>query len=417
MMTESQLLRVSRGVPQHVVPVDREWPRGTFSPLASNIPPTATSKHTPPCDVTAGKGICAFGGKKVIVADAVSKGTVGLYSFSETSAGYATDISGNGNHALVMKVVPNPPSPSPASPTFAPGEFAIGNSGVARFDPSSPISTGPDRFGGSGSFLLTESSFLQLKTSASITSLTKDFSVSFWMFFAESSVQAAMGGCPLFSLGDNMLSLLPGHQLTVAFANQPIITSRGYVRTGQWNHVAFTYSSSPRSTFALYINGVRDMHLPTTMEAPLKPTVLIGSHPRSQCTHIRLYIDDLRLSSAPADHPPTIPSPLLPASAFPALGTVEPTFTQLGCSRTQPCDWESAKRACNSGYHLCSEAELRAGAYNAARTLGWMTWDDHIWTSDGDGKDILNYDPNHPDNKNKTGPAKDKKVALCCAFD
>lgn len=372
---EEQLLRVVNGVPQHLLPnTDVEWPQGTFRP----------GSVRPPCDLTAEQGICLFSGKKILVPEAVAAGTVAQFNFNDQSRGYVYDLSGTGNHAQIGPVANATSAPAPpAAPAAAPAPAAAS------------LTFAPGRQGKGTSAVFNGKNYIRIAPSASLTTMTKDFTVSMWVYLASSNVAAPMGGCPLFTLGENVFSIVPSRQLSIALKGHPVVTSRVSLRAGHWSLVTFSYRSGTGAV-SLYLNGVRDLDLIMSFENPMKPDAYIGGNPTSQCSYLNAFIDDVKLTNRPAD--PAV----IAAEAFPALGSVEPSFTQLGCSRTQPCNWEQARRACSPGYHVCSERELRAGAYSVARIQGWTTYDDALWTAE--------------DASSKHEPSV-KKVALCCAFE
>ena len=376
LVVEAQLLRVSGGVPQHGIPgANAEWPQGSTL--------YRKNKFVPPCDITAQNGICLFSGKRAIVAPAVPGGTVAVFSFDELIDSMVVDGSGNGNHgALVNRLA-----------------AAAGADGKAPAAPApAKLATGPGRAGRGSSGRFDSKTYVRIPSSNSIASMgKKGFSASFWLFLANEHVGAPIGGCPLFALGENVLSVLPGHKLSVSFKGQPVVSSEGTLTAFKWTHVTLSHGSDS-GMLSLYINGVRDLHLRVPIETEMRPEVYIGGGvAAAQCSAMDVLIDDVRLTDRPSE-----PS-LVGSESFPVMGSVEPGYCTVGCSREAPCLWESARRTCAPRYHLCSTSEMQGGAYALARTQGWITWDDAVWVAE--------------DARAKPADTTNKKVALCCAFD
>jgi len=371
-------VRIVSGVPQHELATIRgDWPTG---PLPSGSA-KGSPRVRPDCDVAAKSGICVANGRRVIVPDAVPAGIVGVYTFNERLGNRIVDRSGHRNHGFL------------GSQPF--GEKKESNSATAKFE------AGPDRTGGSGaSMAINGISYLHIPTSNTTEAMAKDFTAMFWIYLAGSEVetskaaQAAGRGCPLFSIEGNNLSLLPTRQLSLEIKDRPSVTAQASLRPGAWTHLALSFNAL-RHTFSLYVNGIPDLHLSTSLETGMGVNIYLGGAPQSQCTTLHAFMDDVKLSQE------TLSPEQIAAEAFGALGGTEPTFTRIGCSRTVPCSWEQARVACPVGYHLCSNRELYTGGYQIARSLGWVTWNDAIWTSE-DAAFV--HSPN------------DRKVALCCAF-
>lgn len=57
------------------------------------------------------------------------------------------------------------------------------------------------------------------------------------------------------------------------------------------------------------------------------------------------------------------------AEAYGSLGTIAPSQIMIGCIN---CDFIDAKNSCIPSYHLCTNAEMYSGVYQAVRIMGWV---------------------------------------------
>jgi hypothetical protein len=348
--------------------------------------------------MAAKSGVCTHNGRTVIVPDAVPAGTVGLYSFNEFIKGVIVDRSGNGNHGIA----------GPRSSSFlladedsmglssnnlgnghagALGASALRSKKVKTYADAqeqslhSPalapaLPSAPDRAGGVASAHFTGKSYYRIPPSASIAAMNKSFTAHLWLQLGDGTVASAAGACPFFALGDTVLYLTSSRHINLAFPGAAVTTSSARVRAHVWTHVTLGFSATS-GEFSLFVNGVPDLSVKGTLSLDATSPVFIGAIPRSDCTTLSLFVDDVKLTARP-------PSPArVAAEAAVALGSVTPAFVQVGCARNSPCGFEDAAKACLVGYRLCSDRELTAsGAYKVARQQGWVEWSDPLWTSD-----------------------------------
>jgi len=107
---------------------------------------------------------------------------------------------------------------------------------------------------------------------------------------------------------------------------------------------------------------------------------------------LSILIDELRYYNIP------LSENFIQAEASPVLGSIEPSFIELGCIN---CSLKEAAVACVEGYHICTSVELHTGGYQVARNMGWLSWNTHIWS--------------HSALKNEKEFDKLKGLALCCS--
>jgi len=297
--------------------------------------------YTVPCDLSAKRGICLFDGQKVIVPDAAPKGLIGRYTFDDS---HAVDSSRFGNH------------------------------GAHR------IESAPGRGGAGSAASFNGDKVLEIPQSKSLAALS-EFSLSFWIYFPETLDPKFKGDCPIIAKGvandrklfsfsvDASTRTLTFHSL----ASGGRVSSRGRIGPHRWTHVAAVRSSK---SLSLFLHGVLDQTEQSSggLQEPSSP-VYIGRVPWSDKNcRIPFYVDDLRIYSR------ALSRAEIEAESFPSLGAIEPSFAHLGCLS---CGYGDAVGSCRSGYHLCSQTELNAGAYQVARAMGWGDSQTHIWTNIG----------------------------------
>jgi hypothetical protein len=313
--------------------------------------------YTVPCDISAKRGICLFDGQKVIVPDAGPKGLIGRYSFDDNPA---IDNSRFGNHGA-QRI-----------------ESAPGRGGA----------------GSSASFNGDEKKFVEIPTSKSLATLS-EFSLSFWIYFPETLDPHLPKDCPIIAKGVNNDRKLFSFSVdastrTLTFNSLRAggkVSSRGRIGPHRWTHVAAVRSAK---SLSLFLHGVLDQTEQSSggLQEPESP-VYIGHVPWSDKNcRVPFYIDDLRIYSR------ALSRAEIEAESFPSLGAIEPSFSHLGCLS---CGYGDAVGSCRSGYHLCSQIELNAGAYQVARAMGWGDSQTHIWANIGN-----------------SNPPPGVRLAMCC---
>jgi hypothetical protein len=299
------------------------------------------------CDISADGGLCLYGGKKVVLRDAVPAGLVGSWSFDEVQA---VDRSGEGNHARF---------------SVAPGPGVNGHGASAMFN-------GFD--------------WLEIPNSPALGD-SSVFSVSFWLFLSKDPNTAVRHGakwCPLVhkgSTGDERAPQLLIHsesrQLnfvtstsSAAHPEGEALLSAARVPVQRWVHVALVRET--RATL-LYVNGMLDANGDTEGDTATNVGPLyVGSTPwQVDACHIPAYIDNLKFYSRP------LVAAEVEAEAFGALGGIEASFARLGC---QACTLEKAGESCPASYHLCTAMELHTGGYQVARLMGYADWSGEVWS-------------------------------------
>jgi len=313
------------------------------------------ARWTVPCDISAKRGICLFDGQKVIVPDATPAGLIGRYTFDDN---HAVDSSRFGNH------------------------------GAHR------VEAAPGRGGGGASASLNGARFMSIPHSKSLAALS-EFSLSFWLYFPETLDPKLPKNCPIIAKGiaedKKLFSIaVDASTRTLTFnslASGGKVSSRGRIGPHRWTHVAAVRSSK---TLSLFLHGVLDQTEQSDggLQEP-NSAVFIGKVPfGDKNCRVPFFIDDLRIYSR------ALSRAEIEAESFPSLGAIEPSFAHLGCLG---CGYGDAVGSCRSGYHLCSQTELNAGAYQVARAMGWGDSQTQIWTNIGN-----------------SNPPPGARLAMCC---
>lgn len=289
-------------------------------------------------------GICLYGGRKVLLPDAVPEGLVGRWTFDAVKP---LDTSGHHNHAK----------------------------GVAAAGP------GVGTRGASASF--TGRDPLEVPHSASFAS--KEFAVTFWVYLANAPASTGVDRfCPLLHKGQLNSDMSPSLQVNTRSrffrlmqatdsAEHPdgeAIVSAARLPVQRWTHVAIVRKAHGMQ---LWINGVLEGEKFGTAATILNEGPLfVGGVPwfRDQCG-LNVLIDELRFFAR------TISRDEIAAEAAPAMGGIEPGFMHFGCKE---CSVVKASESCREGYHLCTGMELHTGGYQAARTMGYLDWTSRVWT-------------------------------------
>ena len=323
------------------------------------------------CDMISEGSICLFNGERVILPFSVPKGCIGYWNFDEIRP---LDKSGNNNHAL-RKVN--------AGPSFG----SIGASGFFN-----------------------RGEYLEIPFNNAF--LTNDYTITFFFYLIEDSFSNKEGTrlCPLIQRGVDDL-------FTKSFQRAPAIyidrrkkniktyiktldvdlvqgetfTSNAIIGSQKWFHFAL---KKKNNELKLYVNGILDSKMVLKSFAQQNNANLyIGNVPwlKDGCSY-GFLIDELRYYNI------AISEDYIQAEASPILGSIEPSFIQLGCMN---CGLKEAAVSCTDGYHVCTSVELHTGGYQVARNLGWLSWNTHIWS--------------HSALKNSNDFDKLKGLTLCCS--
>lgn len=321
--------------------------------------------YKPPCDLTAQSGICLFSGRKIMLPDASAESLVFQTSFDSS---HPVDLSRVQNHPL--GVVP-------------PGVSRNGRGASASFD-------------GTVSMVVPSSNAYK--------PLKDAFTLMFWLYMVpdldESPknidcriVQLSNDPEPVFWLGINPFTR--EYALSVR-GNRINLRSLGKTRIGQWAHLALTYNGE---TVTFYLNGVKDIQTKSVVQdvSYTDFSLNVGLHPtQKDSCYVPFFMDDLQVFSRAQ------PDYAIEAVSFPALGSVEARYIQMGC--VQGCRYFEAIKACNDPYHLCYENELYAGGLQAALQNGYVSKNSQLWLN-------VNGDDGIPIEKiDETAT----KLAICC---
>ena len=170
-----------------------------------------------------------------------------------------------------------------------------------------------------------------------------------------------------------------------------VLVSNARISVQKWFHFAFRKKGNE---LKFYVNGILDSKINLKAFATqIKSSLYIGGVPwlKDQCSFAFL-MDEIRYYNI------AISEDYIQAEASPVLGSIEPSFIQLGCIN---CNLKDAAVSCTDGYHVCTSVELHTGGYQVARNLGWLSWNTHIWSHTA-LKNIKEFD-------------KLKGLALCCS--
>jgi len=324
------------------------------------------------CDMITEGPICLYNGDRVLLPSAVPKGLIGHWSFDEIRP---LDTSGNKNHAVGV-VKPGP---------------AFGGIGASAFFSNGDYITIPH-----------SNSFQQ----------GSDFTITFWLFVVQDFFTSSKGirYCPLIQRGNDDLFAKNYQRSPALYYDRKDKNLKLYLKTAnddspqgesllsnakvtsqRWLHISLVKMDTK---LKLYVNGILDSQTLLKSGAEVNNSPLyIGNVPwlKDQCD-FPFLIDELRYYNI------SVSEDRIQAEAAPVLGGIEPSFLQLGCMN---CSLKDASQSCVDGYRLCTSIELHTGGYQIARSMGWMSWNTHLWTH-GALKTPADFD-------------KLKGLALCCA--
>jgi len=338
------------------------------NPLAKEY---VTQFSSSECDMLSEGPICLFNGERVILPFAVPKGCIGYWNFDDIRP---LDNSGNTNHALGM---------IGAGPAF-------GSLGASAF--------------------FKDGEYLEVPFNNNFG--TNDFTITFFYYLIEDSYSSSTGTrfCPMIQRGnDNLYSKefqrSPGlyldrkdkilktyvSSLDADSVQGELLDSNAKIRSQKWFHFAL---QKDKNNVKLYINGILDAQIKLKASSQQnKGSLYIGGVPwlKDQC-NFPFLLDEFRYYNIAIDEN------YIQAEASPVLGSIESSFIQLGCIN---CGLKEAAVACVEGYHVCTSIELHTGGYQVARSMGWLSWNTHIWS--------------HSALKNQKEFDKLKGLSLCCS--
>lgn len=312
----------------------------------------ASLTGTPTCDSDLSGPLCYAnaGRQQVLLPSAVPNGLVGHWDFDSD---VPVDSSGSGQHGVTELVHGPAPAGSGHSAEFTRNFMMVPNSKLLKLE---------------------------------------DFTYSFWIYLLDDDTKSKNAAwCPLIRKGINM-------QKTEQYAASPALlfnrktgklraevttdykgTQDGeYVNSNarllphRWVHMALVHHSKKQSML-LYVNGILDSVMKTKGKMVQNEYPLyVGGDPFTlqQCS-FTIYMDELRVYSH------AVPPHQLQAEAAPALGGTDPGYVHLGC---MGCSLADAAKSCPKDRHVCTSIELHTGGYQVARSLGWLTKGQQVWT-------------------------------------
>lgn len=334
------------------------------------------------CDLSVQQGLCISKEQHVVLPPAKIQSLVGSWSFDDK---YILDSSGQHQHAVA--------GASHAEPFFTSGP------GIADQGRSLKIT---------GDYNLKipfEQEHLQ------------DWSVVFWVHFLSHSSSPYVSTsssnllnlkfsdyCPFVFMGSDAgdfsfkIGLSPKSRTLRAFSVTDVastkkvdaVTSHARLQAHGWYHVAVVRDHHAES-LSLYVNGILDSKKSVSEGVAYSPAsnLFLGNLDWEECTNA-LLIDNLEIYNRAID------TTIIEAASFPALGSVATRFARFGCS-----DCTSGKasgKVCDEAYHICSSMEMDAGGYSVARKMGWISYDDAMWTRENI----------------EDGANGEKRSAICC---
>jgi len=274
----------------------------------------------------------------------------------------------------------------------------FGNHGFGLFQPA-------PAFGGQGSAAFFRNSYIEVQDSKGSLP-DKDFSYTFWLYLvADNAGPVGLKVCPLIRKGvgtggefqgaaseeygaspailydrnsrrlriELLTTGAPGLDTGVSLVES--FESNARLRKGKWVHIALVRSDEQRQT-SLFVNGIPDStHKTQGHMKSMRTTLFLGGDALTKdgC-NLPMYLDEVKVYDRPLDIDD------IQAEASSALAGIEPNYIRLGCIN---CQLEMAERTCPATYHLCSSLELHIGAYQVARSLGWLDPGAHVWSRSG----------------------------------
>ncbi|KRX01889.1 Concanavalin A-like lectin/glucanases superfamily [Pseudocohnilembus persalinus] len=150
------------------------------------------------------------------------------------------------------------------------------------------------------------------------------------------------------------------------------ITSNARLLQNKWHLISFIKQGEK---VKLYVNGILDgIKFLDTQTLQNDGNLYVGNTPSSQqkqTCNLDMYIDDLKIYNKGLNNFE------VQAEIGNQLGGIEPSALHFGCLN---CELQKAIDSCIDGYHLCTTIELYSGIYQVARIMGWIEWNNKIWT-------------------------------------
>jgi hypothetical protein len=303
------------------------------------------------CDLITDGPICIYNGDRVLLPLAKSNGLIGYWNFDEIKP---LDNSGNKLHGV------------------------------------GTVKSGPAFAGLGSSALFSGGEFLQIPYNKGFNG--QNFTITFWLFVFQDffSNNKGIRFCPFLQRGnDNPVEKKYNRSPGIYFDRKDknlvlftstsdkdnnegeSLTSNAKITYQRWLHISLVKESGK---IKLYVNGILDAE--STLKGDTSTNsgdLYIGNVPwlKGQCD-FPFIIDELRYYNIP------IEEDRIQAEASPVLGGIEPSFLRLGCIE---CTLTQAAQVCKDGYRLCTSIELHTGGYQIARSMGWLSWNTHIWTN------------------------------------
>ena len=342
--------------------------------LAAVLAAAAAGGDDANCDLVAERGVCLFGGQKVLVPDAAPNGLVGHWSFDGVKP---LDSSGQRNHGAAAI----PPGPG------------VGSSGASAM------------FNGRDS--------VKVPHAQSLTA--PSYSVSMWVYLRrmpEGADTKPARNCPLLYKGDDGNHPAPSLEVNTRsrelrfvvetdsdkFPSGEFAASAARLPLRRWTHIAVVHG---HHSLQLWVNGILDAKNVTEGASVFNKGALhLGGVPwlADKCG-VELYVDEVRYFSR------ALTADEIQAEGEPALGGIEPSFLHLAC---KSCTLKAAATGCREGYHVCTVMELHTGGYQVARLMGWASRTTHVWSHAAVAGDEA--DPAHTLNKGKA-----QGLGICCS--
>ncbi|KAL4466845.1 hypothetical protein ABPG74_010442 [Tetrahymena malaccensis] len=306
----------------------------------------------PKCDVELDGSLCLFNGDKVLVPRAKLPGLLLHYSFDDSQN---LDLSGNGFHPAIGK----------------------------------PILKGQPWGGSGNSAYFYGPNFLKFNIPRDKFKAS-EYSIQFYIFPIQEQQMKGKAECPILQKGfdnkvDGNYERSPAiyfnkikRSILLYFSTSDkqeyqqgeFLESNARLPYNKWAHIVV---SKTGSKIKLFVNGLLDsVQVLMNFDIENDSSFYLGNTPwlSDECS-LNAYIDELKILDVETK------SYQVQAEASSFLAGIEPNFLHLGCIN---CPIETAKSACITGYHLCTNLELYSGAYTIARFMGWTELNRNIWT-------------------------------------
>jgi hypothetical protein len=214
------------------------------------------------------------------------------------------------------------------------------------------------------------------------SALAGQYSMSFWIFINAFNTLTTEQ-CNIIEKGDQDSSAFA---FTIEMSSRSImittqtevgpqtLTSNARILSQRWTHISLFKTNG---ILVLYVNGNLDsvIDVQPSDTSPSHP-LYIGRMPwqdyiGSGCT-LDFFIDEFKLWNKRIDES------WIEAESGIALGAgTDPHSIELGCLNW---DFNSAYDACTDEYHLCTTVEIYSFAFAAAKSMGWMSSGQRLWS-------------------------------------